>query len=42
VRLPLRPMKKELKRKLRDAVLTSRKTVKGILAEKPEPAKSAK
>ena len=30
VRLPLRPMKKELKRQMRDAVLTARKTIKGI------------
>jgi len=42
VRLPLRPMKKELKRQMRDAVLTARKTVKGILAEKSEPEESAK
>ncbi len=42
VRLPLRPMKKELKRRLRDAVLIARKTFKVILAETPEPEKSAK
>ena len=42
VRLPLRPMKKELKRELRDAVLIARKTFKGILAETPKPKKSAK
>ena len=38
VRLPLRPMKKELKRQMRDAVLTARKTIKGIMAESPEAA----
>ena len=32
VRLPLRPMKKELKRQLRDAVLTARTTIKAIVA----------
>jgi 4-hydroxy-tetrahydrodipicolinate synthase len=41
VRLPLRPIKKELKRQMRDAVLTARKTIKGILAETPEPATPA-
>ncbi len=39
VRLPLRPMKKELKRELRDAVRVARKTFKGILAENADPAK---
>ena len=33
VRLPLRPMRKELKRTLRDALATARKTIRGILAE---------
>lgn len=42
VRLPLRPMKKELKRELRDAVLIARKTFKGILAETPEAKKPKK
>lgn len=32
VRLPLRPMQKELKRKLRDALLTARTTIRSILA----------
>jgi len=32
VRLPLRPMKKELKRELRDAILVARATIKSILA----------
>jgi 4-hydroxy-tetrahydrodipicolinate synthase len=32
VRLPLRPMEKELKRAMRDAVLTARTTIKTILA----------
>lgn len=41
VRLPLRPMKKELKRQMRDAVLTARKTIKGILAESPKPEPAA-
>ena len=31
VRLPLRPMKKELKRKLRDALLTARTTIANVL-----------
>jgi len=38
VRLPLRPMKKELKRQMRDAVLTARKTIKRILSESPGAA----
>ncbi len=42
VRLPLRPMKKELKRELRDAVLIARKTFKAILEETAKPKKSAK
>jgi len=42
VRLPLRPMKKELKRQMRDAVLTARKTIRGILAETPEPVVEVK
>jgi 4-hydroxy-tetrahydrodipicolinate synthase len=42
VRLPLRPMKKELKRQMRDAVLTARKTIMGILAEPAGPAQPAK
>ena len=33
VRLPLRPMKKELKRELRDAILTARTTVRRIVSE---------
>lgn len=33
VRLPLRPMQKELKRQLREAIATSRATMKRILAE---------
>ena len=37
VRLPLRPMQKELKRQMRDAVLTARKTIKAILAEAAAP-----
>ena len=41
VRLPLRPMKKELKRQMRDAVLTARKTIKGILAESSEASTPA-
>ena len=41
VRLPLRPMKKELKRQLRDAVITARRTIQGILGEKPEPVMAA-
>lgn len=41
VRLPLRPMKKELKRQMRDAVLTARRTIRGILAELPEPVVKA-
>ena len=32
VRLPLRPMKKELKRELRDAILVARATVRSVLA----------
>ena len=35
VRLPLRPMKKELKRQMRDAVIVARRTIQAILAEKP-------
>ena len=42
VRLPLRPMKKELKRQLRDAVITARRTIQAILGEKPEPVMAAK
>jgi 4-hydroxy-tetrahydrodipicolinate synthase len=42
VRLPLRPMKKELKRQMRDAVLTAKKTFRSILSEKAEAAKQAK
>jgi 4-hydroxy-tetrahydrodipicolinate synthase len=38
VRLPLRPMQKELKREMRDAVLTARKTIKAILAAAPQAA----
>lgn len=41
VRLPLRPMKKELKRQMRDAVLTARKTIKGILAEASDPGEKS-
>ena len=41
VRLPLRPIKKELKRQMRDAVLTARKTIRGILAEATDSAKPA-
>jgi 4-hydroxy-tetrahydrodipicolinate synthase len=41
VRLPLRPMKKELKRQMRDAVITARRTVQGILAETPKPVAAA-
>jgi len=37
VRLPLRPIKKELKRQMRDAVIVARRTIKVILAESPEP-----
>jgi len=33
VRLPLRPMQKELKRQLRDAILTARSTIRSILAD---------
>jgi 4-hydroxy-tetrahydrodipicolinate synthase len=33
VRLPLRPMKKELKRTLRDAIITARTTIRQTLAE---------
>jgi 4-hydroxy-tetrahydrodipicolinate synthase len=33
VRLPLRPMKKELKRKMRDALLTARTTVRRLIRE---------
>ena len=33
VRLPLRPMKKELKRELRDAILVARASVARILAD---------
>ena len=33
VRLPLRPMQKELKRQLREAISTARSTMKNILAE---------
>ena len=36
VRLPLRPMKKELKRQMRDAVITARRTIRGILAAEEE------
>lgn len=42
VRLPLRPMKKELKRQMRDAVITARRTIQGILAETPPPVVAAK
>lgn len=42
VRLPLRPMKKELKRQMRDAVLTARRTIQAILAETPEAVVAAK
>ena len=42
VRLPLRPMQKELKRQMRDAVLTARKTVRAIMEETPEAAQPAK
>lgn len=38
VRLPLRPMKKELKRELRDAILTARATVRAILADAAKAA----
>jgi 4-hydroxy-tetrahydrodipicolinate synthase len=31
VRLPLRPMKKELKRELRDAIKTARTTIRSIV-----------
>jgi 4-hydroxy-tetrahydrodipicolinate synthase len=41
VRLPLRPMKKELKRELRDAILVARSSVTRILAE-AEARKSTK
>ena len=37
VRLPLRPMQKELKRKLRDAILTARSTINAILAAATPP-----
>ncbi len=33
VRLPLRPMKKELKRELRDALNTARTTIRGLISE---------
>jgi len=42
VRLPLRPMKKELKRQMRDAVLTAQRTIQGILTETQEPVAAAK
>ena len=42
VRLPLRPMKKELKRQMRDAVITARRTVQGILTETAKPVSAAK
>ena len=42
VRLPLRPMKKELKRQMRDAVITARRTIQAILAEEPEPLAATK
>lgn len=38
VRLPLRPMKKELKRQMRDAVLTAQRTIRSILAKASKPA----
>jgi len=41
VRLPLRPIKKELKRQLRDVVITARRAIEGILADTSGPAKSA-
>ena len=37
VRLPLRPIKKELKRQMRDAMLTARKTVHRIMLEQTSP-----
>jgi 4-hydroxy-tetrahydrodipicolinate synthase len=33
VRLPLRPMKKELKRQVRDALLTARTTIRRLIQE---------
>jgi 4-hydroxy-tetrahydrodipicolinate synthase len=36
VRLPLRPMQKELKRQLREAIMTARSTIRRILAEQGE------
>lgn len=36
VRLPLRPMKKELKREMRDAVITARRSIRAIVAQTGE------